>query len=821
MSSLVQDARFALRMLLKDRSFTLTALFTLAICIAANTAMFSIVRSVLMKPLPFPGSDRIVLLYNSYPNAGAARVGTAVPDYFDRLASVPALDQQALFRQEGMTFGDENGAERLNSFRATPSFYRLVQVKPVVGRVFTDEEGETGKDSKVVLSYGFWQRKLGGKPGVVAQTIRLNGAPYDVVGVMPQDFSFLQNDIDVFLPASFAPADKADNRRHSNNWQMIGHLTPGATVDRVRQQVDALNLRNNDRFPEFRQILKDAHFHTVVGLLQDDVVRDVKAVLYLLWGGVLFVLLIGCANIANLVMVRSSGRTREMATRHAIGGDLGRLARQLLTETVMLAGAGGAVGILLGWWALRSAAALSLDQLPRGYEIGLDPVAVVVILALTLAVGVLIGAAPVLRLWRMNLNAELREETRGGTSGRKANLVRRALAIVQVSIALVLLIGAGLLLASFRAVMRLDLGFQPENVATVAVSLPATAYKDAPTFVTFEQRALAALRGISDVQAAGTTSLVPFSGNINNYVIMAEGYVMKAGESLIAPNTATVSSGYFEAVKAQILRGRLFDQRDGADAPKTVIVDNRLARKFWPDQDPIGRRLYEPSDPKDLQKITKDTQFVIVVGVIKEMQLIDPRGDITPVGTTYFPFEQTPGRSMTFAVKTRGSSPAITSQVRATIAGLDPQLPVYRPRSMQEWIDRALVGRRAPMLIAIAFGVVALLLSAIGIYGVLAYSVSERTRELGVRMALGGSTAGIFGLVLRDGLRIVGLGLAAGLLMSFGVGQAMKNQLFGVTPLNPLVIVGTTLMLAAVALLTTALPAWRASRINPVVVLGR
>jgi predicted permease len=525
---MLNDLRYALRLLLKDRSFTITALLTLIVCIAANTAMFSIVRSVLMKPLPFPESERIVLLYNSYPAAGAPRVGTAVPDYFDRQAAVPALDMLALMQNGTATYGDANGAEQLNLLRATPSFFRLVQVKTTAGRLFSDDEGEVGKDSKALLSYGFWRRKFGGSTSVVGQKIRLNGTPYEVVGVLPETFTFLRNDIDVFLPQAFTPAQK-NQGRHSNNFQMIGRLRAGATIDQVRQQVDAVNARNDDQFPEFRQILKDAQFHTVAVFLGDDVVRDVKAVLYLLWGGVGFVLLIGCVNIANLIIVRSAGRARELATRHAIGGDLGRLARQLFTETTLLAVVSGVLGVVLGWWAVRWIATLNLSQLPRGYEIGLDWVTAGVIGLITLGVGALLGIAPVVRLRHMNLNVELREESRGGTASKRANLLRGALATSQVALALVLLVGAGLLLSSFRAVMKLDLGFDPENVMTAQVTLPAATYKDPPSLIAFEQRALQAIRGIPGVEAAGTTSTVPFSGGINNSVILAEGYTNETG----------------------------------------------------------------------------------------------------------------------------------------------------------------------------------------------------------------------------------------------------------------------------------------------------
>jgi predicted permease len=818
---MLNDFRFAVRILLKDRSFTLTALLTLAICIAANTAMFSIVRSVLLKPLPFPGSERIVYLYNSYPSAGAPRVGAAVPDFFDRRQAVPALEELAIFRQEGVTFGDENSAERLQNIRATPSFYRLVRVQPELGRPFSDDEGEPGQESKVLLSHGFWLRKFGGDPHVVGRMIRLNGNPFEVVGVMPLGFTFLQNDFDLFLPAAFAPAQKSDDQRHSNNCQMVGRLKDGASLEVVRQQVDALNARNDERFPEFKQILKDARFHTVAVYLQDDVVRDVKAGLYLLWGCVLFVLVIGCVNIANLVIVRTSGRTREMATRHAIGGDLSRLARQLLTETTLLSFAGGAVGILLGWYTLRSVSVLNLDQLPRGYEIALDPITVVVILALTLAVGLALGVAPVVRLRRMNLNVELREENRGGTSGRRGNRVRRALATLQVAIALVLLVGAGLLVFSFRAVLHLDLGFTPDNVMTAAVSPPATAYKDPAALVTFAERSLEAIRAVSGVEAAGVTTVVPFSGNVNSSVIFAEGYVMKPGESLLAPTIGIVSAGYFEAMRIPMVSGRAFDRRDTATSNKTVIVDERMAKKFWPDRDPIGRRMYTPSDPKDFQKITPNTQFLTVVGVAKEVQLIDPRADVTPVGTVYLPFPQQPIRAITFIVRTRMPSTAIGGDITQAVGGLDPQLPVYRIRSMQEWIDRALIGRRVPMLIAMAFGVVALLLAAVGIYGVLAYGVVQRQREIGVRLALGGTAGGVFGLVLKDGLWIVGIGVAAGLASSLAVGQLMKSELFNVAPMDPLVLGAGTGALVIVALVATMIPAWRASRIDPIVALSR
>ena len=821
MANLLQDIRFGLRLLARDRSFTITALLTLAVCIGANAAMFSVVRSVLLKPLPFPGSERVVLLYNSYPNAGAPRVGTAVPDLFDRREGVKALTEQALFRREGMTYGDADGVERLITIRAMPSFFKVAPVGAYRGRVFDEKDGEVGQNQKVLLTYAFWQRRLGGRDNAVGQSIRLNGQQFEVVGVLPESFSFLQNDVDLFTPAAFAPADRGDDRRHSNNWQMVGRMADGATVALVQEQVDAVNRAIDDRVPQFKQVLKDANFRTVTVLLQDDVVSDIKNALYLLWGGVLFVLVIGCVNLANLMIVRSASRAREMATRHAIGGEMGRLARQLLTETTVLAVAGGIAGVLLAWWATRSVASLNLDQLPRGYEIQLDPVGLAFAAVLVLGVGLVLGVAPAFRLRYLNLNAALREESRGGTSGRRAQQVRKGLAIAQVAIALVLLIGAGLLLASFRAVLNMDYGFTPAGVMTANVNLPGANYAQPPQRGAFVARALEQLRAIPGVESAGATTALPFSGALNNNVIMAEGYVMKPGESLLAPSQALASSGYFEAMKIQVTKGRAFNAGDTAEATPVAIVDERLANRFWPGKDAVGRRLYRPSDPKDLQKITPQTQFYTVVGVVKDVVTADPRNDFTPVGTFYFPIEQARPGGMTFTLRLAGPSNTIASDIKRAITGIDPELPVFRLQTMQEWIDRALVGRRAPMLIAAGFSAVALFLAGVGIYGVLAYGVSERKRELGVRMALGGSTASVFRLVLNDGLFIAGIGLVAGIVGSYFVGKLMQSLLFGVTPMNAAVIGVVTGVLAGVALVATAIPALRASRINPVVVLGK
>ena len=817
MAGFIHDIRFAGRLLVKERAFATTALVTLAICIGANTAIFSIVRSVVLRPLPVPHAERIVIFHNNYPNAGALRGSTGVPDYFDRRAQMDGFEELALYRREGATIGSTEGARRLATVRATPSFYRLVSAHPQLGRIFTEEEGILGKEREAILSDALWHREFGGRREVIGQTVDLSGNRYEIVGVMPPSFKFLWSDIDLYLPAAFTPRELSDESRHSNNWTMIGMLQPGVTLQHAQDQVKQINILNDTRFPQFTKILHDAGFYTGIAFLQEEFIEDVRPVLYLLWGGVLFVLLIGCLNLANLVMLRASGRSRELATRHAIGAPIGRLARQLLTETTLLAVAGGLIGLFLGWWALRLVPALGLDEMPRGHEIGFDPSSAFVILALSIAVGIAIGLTPVARLWRFDTNAALREEGRGGTVGRRTNLVRRILATAQVTVAFVLLIGAALLFASFRAVLRINPGFQPSDVVTGNVGLPDTSYKT-EALTPFIERMLSSIRALPGVQAAGVSTTIPMSGDHSDSVILAEGYQMKEGESLVSPNQLVVSPGYFEAMRIPLLRGRYFDERDTPTSPATVIVDERVAAHFWPGQDPLGRRMYLPTSAQDLFKVGPDTKWLTVVGVVKTVEY-DGLTARSNVGAYYFPYPQSPERFLGIVVRTAGNTETTATEVRKAITALDARLPFYGVHTMQDLLDQSLVSRRVPMLLASAFAFVALFLAAIGIYGVLAYGVAQRRREIGIRLALGGSTADVFGLVLRDGVKIVVAGLVFGAAGLMAVRQLLQKVLYGVQATDPLTLSLVAAGLIAVALVATVIPARRASKVNPAEVL--
>ena len=612
MDQLFRDLRHAVRSLLRDRGFTATTLATLALCLAANAAIFAVVQAVLLRPLPFPEPERLVKFYNAYPGAGAIKGDNGVPDYDDRRRETTAFEEIAVYRTSGSTLGGDGSAEaeRVTSMQATPSFFRILRAAPQRGRLFSDEDGEIGQHEKALLSYGLWQRMFGGRDDAVGQTLRVNGVIFTIVGVMPADFRFVSDEVQLWTPAAFSPDDRSDQRRHSNSWQMLARLKPGATLATGQRELDALNARNLERFPQFKEILINAGFHTVAVGLHDDLVEESRATLWLLWAFAAFVLLIGALNVANLVSVRATAQVRELVTRLALGATLGTLTRQILTEALVLTAAGGVLGLGLGWWALRAAPLLGLDALPRGAEIGLDGQVAVYTFALVAVVGAFVAMLPVLRLRHVDVAGAIREEGRSGTASHRTIALRRVLVAGQVAFALMLLVGAGLLLASFDRILAIDPGFRAEGVFTGRISLPAARYADDNALRSAYDRLLPALRAVPGVSAAGLTSSLPFSGDYSDSVILAEGYQMAPGESLISPSQITVSDGLNDALGMTLLRGRTFTAADGPGAPLAVMVDERLAQRFWPGQDPIGRRMYMPSDPNDLLKPPADDKWL-------------------------------------------------------------------------------------------------------------------------------------------------------------------------------------------------------------------
>jgi predicted permease len=815
----LRDFRHAARLLWKDRGFAGTAVLTLAVCIGANAAIFAVVNAVLLEPLPVRDAAQLVHMYNAYPGAGVEGGSTGVPDYYDRLKETDVFQEQALYNTRGVTVGGQADPQRVTAMTGTPSLLRLLQVQPIRGRIFSEEEGEVGKTHKAVLTYASWQQWFGGQDSAIGRDLRINGEPYTVIGVLPAGFSFLEPDVKVWVPVAFTADQKSDDQRHSNNWSYVARLRPGATVDQARQQINALNARNLDRFPKLKQILINAGFHTEVVPLQAHLVHDLRATLYLLWGGVVFVLLVGAVNVTNLMLVRSTARTRELATRHALGASLGRIARQLLGETLLLSLAGAALGLALGYAGVRALAALSLDGTPQGTQVTIDTVVILFTFALALALAALIGLIPILGLRQLNLSQAFREEGRSGTASRGARVARRVLVAAQVAFAFMLLIGAGLLLASFQRVLAVRPGFDASHVLTGIVSPPATRYKDDPALRTFWAQLIARVRALPGVQAAGMASTIPLDGHYNDSVILAEGYAMSPGESLISPYNASVSPGYFEAMSVPLKRGRLFADPDDERAPRVVIVDERLAKRFWKDQDPIGRRMWKPNSAEELTTGPgPKSLYYTVVGVVGNVRT---RGltEKEPVGMYYFPFAQDPGRGMTIVARTAGDPAAIAGSIRQQVRAVDPELPFFSVKPMQQRVDESLVSRKTPMLLSSLFGGIALFLAAIGIYGVLAYQVAQRRKEIGIRIALGSDARRIFGLIVSEGLSLLAAGIVVGLVGAFAIRKAMETQLFGVQPMDPLVLATVAGVLAVVAFAACAIPARRGAHTNPLVAL--
>jgi putative ABC transport system permease protein len=822
MDTLRQDLRFALRLLWKDRSFAATVILTLALCIGANAAIFAVVRSVLLRPLPYPEPERLVFSYDSFPGAGVERAGTSVPNYFDRVGMNQVFDSVALYGFRGVDVGQQGVAERVSSTQVTPSFFRVLRTSARRGRLFQEEESQSGRERVAILRDGYAARMFGSSDQAVGRDIRINGERYEIVGVLSDTFVFLDPEVRLWIPLTFSAEDRSEDARFSQNYDQVARLAAGVTLAEAQQQIDAQTARVIENAGPLKPLIVNVKYATRLVPLEADVVRNVRATLQLLWGGVLFVLLIAAANITNLVLVRASGRLKELATRHALGAGHSRMARQLFTETTLLTVLGGLLGLVVGAWMLRGITSLGLAELPRGHEIRMDWAVVAVTFGIALLQGFLIGAVPLAQLVSLNLNVALREDGRTTTAGRGSGFTRRALVTAQVALAFVLLIGAGLLFASFRQLLRVDPGFTAAHVLTGSVNPPSTRYKDDPSLIDFTSRALERIRAVPGVQAAGVTSDLPFSGGSSSSVIIAEGYTMAPGESVISPNRLRVSPGYFEALGVRLKRGRFFTEADRAGAPRVVIVDERLAQKFWPKADPIGRRMYLPDRPDDVVKPGPSAVWLQVVGVVGTMKLhglVD--GEQGRLGAYYFPYAQDPTRGIGFAIQTTQDPTRVTSAVRQALSSLDPELSFHDVVAMPDRVERSLGSRRTPMLLSLAFGGVALLLASIGIYGVLTYQVSLRTREIGIRMTLGSDPAGILRLVVREGAILVTIGLLLGLAGTIALRRVIASQLYGVGALDAGVMITVSVMLILTALLACLAPARRAAKVNPVVALAQ
>jgi putative ABC transport system permease protein len=818
---LVRDLRTSVRLLLRSRGFTATTILTLAVCLGANVAVFTVVHSVLLRPLPVPDSDRIVGLGDVYPTVTPNDIlANTVPAYFDRLKALTALEEQAMFTMwfDTLSIGTP---EELRGMRATPSLFRVLKVNAAVGRTFTDAEGELGADKKIILSHGLWQRLFGGDTTVIGRDLKLGwtGQNYTIVGVMPRGFSFFEvgdaghargqgDAIEFWIPLAFNDAQKSDAARTRYGYYHIGRLRTDATVEHVKAQVDALNAANVQRFPGLGQA--ELRMYTAVTPLQEALTRGVSRILYLLWGGVAFVLLIGILNIANLALTRANTRTRELATRVALGAGRLRITRQLMIEGVLLAGTGGVASLGVAFWMLRTLVSSGLTSLPNAASIQMDGFVTAFTLGMSVLAGVLIGLVPAASIRQVNLNQVLAQGNRSGTAGRATQYFRRGLVVAQVACSVVLLTGAGLLLTSFRNLLAVDAGFNAERVTTATIFPPPSRYKDNAAVVAVSNRILESVRALPGVQAAGLTSNIALSGGTSPMAVSATDRPPQPGEAVIVPSVATVSPGYFEAMGTPLVRGRFFAESDRENSVRVAIVDERLAARFWAAENPIGKRI-EPGGENPYT----------VIGVVREMRFENLTGQSDAIGAAYFPQAQAPpmGRLRWIAVKSTTTSGDVTRAMRSALITIDPELPLSDVQTMTERTERSLVAQRLAMGLASMYGVVALFLSVLGLYGVLAYVVARKTREIGIRMALGSTPRGIFRIFFREGLLVVGVGLALGVVASLALGRALEGQVFGVRPSDPVLLGSVAVLTGVVALLACLSPAHSATKVDPLRVL--
>jgi predicted permease len=805
----MQDIRYALRSLRKQPIFTLVAVLTLTLGIGANTAIFSLLYQVLLRPLPYAAADRLVFAWNSYPLMGLSQAGVSIPDYLDRKNEAIAIEDATLFTMRAVNLTTEGQPEQLRGLAVTPSFFSTIGRQPFIGRAFTDAEAVPGADRFAVLTYSLWITHFGSDRSIVGRDIRVNGEPFRVTGVMPADVELPAVGISLLMPFAFTQAQLTDNERGNEFSSMIARLRPGATVAQATGQFRAIVTRNSERLPASRAFWTSSGFTGYAIPLRDQLVGDTRTSLFVLQAGVLVVVLIACANVASLLLMRATGRARELAIRTTLGAGRWRLVQQLLTEGVVLAALGAAGGLMLGLAGVRGLVALSTRQIPGMADASLNPAVLAFTLTLALVTGLVFGLVPALAVMRGDANAVLKEDTARGSAGKGTGLTRATLVVVETALALVLLVGAGLLLKSFARLKDVSPGFTADNVLTAQMALPATRYPDPAARRIFWTRLVDRVRGLSGVTAVGLTSNVPFNGNVGSGSYSIVGYDPPAGEAQPHGRQEIVGGDYFRAMQIPLVAGRLFTDADSADSPPVVAIDQYLVKRYFQGRSPIGQQIRRggPTSPA-----------FTIVGVVGTINSID-LGEPVAKERLYYPIAQRPNPNMALMIKTRVDPRAMVSQVRSAVAEIDPEQPMADVRTMDEWMARSLEGRRAPMLLLVLFGTVALTLSAVGIYGVLAFGVAQRSREFGIRQALGAEPRAILSLVLSQGMRTAGLGVVLGLAGAVALTRYLQSLLFGVGTHDLTVYGGVTALLLGVAFMACYIPALRATHVAPTVAL--
>ena len=806
MTSVADDLRYAFRVFLKAPGFTAVAVLTLALATGATSTIFSAVNAVLIRQLPYPDPGRLVMVWGADRAHGEHRSQVCYPEVEDWRAQNHAFEDIAAFTGYwSPVLSTPSGVEQLNGVRVSDGFFRVMKTQPLLGRTFLPEEQLDGRGDVAILSYGLWARSFGQDAAILGRKITISGKPYTVVGVLPQSFRPLpvrvqeHEGADIFRPLSKQYSDEIRNGRHL---RALARLKPGVSQAQAQDEIDVISHRLEAQYPESNQ----GRGAQVVGL-HDDMVQEIRPALLVLQACVLMIVLIACANVANLLLARSAARRREVAIRQALGAGRGRLARQMLTESFLLAVMGGAAGILVASWCVPVLERLGAKTIPELAQVNIDWRVTAFCGALSLVTGLLFGTAPALEMSAANPVASLKEGSRGGSGAAASGRRRGLLVVAETAVALMLLVSAGLLVNSFVRLQRVNPGFDPRNTLAADLSLPESRYPNGDVRAVFLDRLLASVRRLPGVEAASIVTVLPESSNFNRMALDVEGRVYTP---LTRPDADQyeVTPDYFRTVSIPLRRGRLFTEQDDRGHAQVALVNETMARDLWPGEDPIGRKVRTGG---------KEGEWRTIVGVV---------GDVYQYGLDsqktmqiYLPYKQNRMPSVTLLVRGVRDPTPLTPAVRAAVAAIDRELPLADVITLDQLLADSVSGRRFSMLLLAALGACAMLLAAIGIYGVTAYSVAQRTEEFGIRMALGAAPASVIGMVMRQNLALIGAGTGAGLTIALTGTRLLSKLLFGVSPFDPATFASAAVLLAAVAMAASYVPARRATRVDPMVTL--
>jgi putative ABC transport system permease protein len=806
MDTLLQDLRYAVRMLLKSPGFTAVAVATLALGIGANTAIFSVVNAVVLRPLPYLDPARLMMVWLDNPRQSIHEDVSSFPNFVDWREQNRVFDPLVTFYGTGFNLTGGGEPEQIRGAVVSAGFFRLFGVEPLHGRGLATDENEPGREQVVVLGHGLFKRRFGADPTVVGRTVSLGGRPFTVVGVMPPGFRF-PAEAELWVPlAPTGPFADLMGSRNSLWLKVVGRLKPGVTLAQAQAQMSALAAALEKQYPD-----ANAGYGVNLEPLHEEIVGGIRPALMVLLGAVALVLMIACANVANLLLARAATRQKEMAIRSALGAGRRRVTRQLLTESVLLSLVGGTLGFLLALWAVDLLLALSPPGLPRLDEVGVDGRVLLFTLMVAVLTGLIFGLAPAVQTWKLDLNESLKEGGRASSEGGRSRRVRGLLVVGEMALALILLVGAGLLFKSFLHLREVEPGLDPRELLSARISLPRLKYQDGPPVVAFYDQLLERVRALPGVESASAISTLLLGRLAQSTSAQIEGRPPSSAADLIPVPYDSITPGLFRTLGTPLLRGRHFTERDDARTPPVAIINDTMARRFWPGQDPIGRR-FTFGDPRQ-----PDTVWFSVVGVTGDVKRSGL--DSEPRPESFFPLAQSPDRTMTLVVRARTDAAGLAAAVRSAVWSIDPDLPVSDVRTVEELLAESVMERRFTMLLVGFFSAVALVLSALGIYGVIAYWVTQRTHEIGVRMALGARPADVQALVLRQGLRLAGLGIALGLAGAVGATRVLRSLLYGVSATDPATFAAIPALLAFVALLACYVPARRATRVDPLIAL--